>query len=77
MPRYVLKQQGGAAVSSEQVSGLDGIEVIDRHDDKLMLVEAEPETMERHRTELLGWTIARETGHELPGTPRPPEREHE
>lgn len=43
-------------------------------DDRVMLVQAEPETMERHRGELSGWTIARETGYEMPGKMQPPER---
>ncbi|MCC8969764.1 hypothetical protein [Bradyrhizobium brasilense] len=77
MPRYVLKRKSGAAVSSEQVGGLDGIHVIDRHDDLLMLVEAEPETMERYRAELSGWTIGRETGYETPNSMQSPTREQE
>lgn len=74
MARYVLKRQSSAAVNSQRIGDLEGILVVDKHDDLLILVEAEPETMKRHRAEFSGWTIARETSYEMLGAMQPPKR---
>lgn len=68
--RYVLKRQSGGATEGCDPRSLAGLEVVDQASEDWLLVEAEPEAIERHRTALAGWTAAPETTFGLPGLGR-------
>ncbi len=71
MPRFVLKRRTLATGSDiDQVGALDGVRVIDRIDDKALLIEADEATMNRHIAALADWTVAPEVTYPPPSEPR-------
>jgi hypothetical protein len=67
MTKFVLKRQRSSqAIGAGQIRKLDGVRVLDEFDDLVLLVEAEPDTLDRHRADLAGWTIAEETAYPVP-----------
>jgi hypothetical protein len=69
--RYVLKRRPGAATRGASPAQLPGITLVDQTNEDVLLVEAEPEALERHRGALEGWTATPEATYPLPGLQRP------
>ena len=70
--RYVLRREGGGAGAFP--ADLPGVTVVERTGDSVILVEADPVALERHRDVLRGWSVSSEVTHPLPGLRRPTPR---
>ncbi|HEX8624158.1 MAG TPA: hypothetical protein VF782_03680 [Allosphingosinicella sp.] len=71
MSRYVLLNPGSEDVAAAiaLVGEVAGATILDRTDGRALLLEAEPEALERIRERLPGWQVASET---RTAKPRPP-----
>jgi hypothetical protein len=70
MARYVLKLKEGAAQSdADAIRRLAGVRVLDDVGGKALLVEMDPDVLERHGPALNGWTVGAETTYALPEQP--------
>jgi len=73
MGRYILLNEtdGGAETALALIATMPSVAVVDRTDDRALLVEASPEQAEALGGKLTGWKVRPETSHGRSDPPFP------